>query len=57
VDLMEALKQSISAKNAPKQTKRRKAPSGQKEMLMSVSGSKPAKKVAKKSAKSERRSA
>src|SRR3954453_7397731 len=57
VDLMDALKRSISAENAPKQTKRRKASSGQKEMLMSVSGSKPAKKAAKKSAKSARRSA
>jgi len=57
VDLMEALKQSISADTAPKQKKSRKASSGQKEMLMSVSGSKPAKKAAKKSAKSERRSA
>src|SRR4051812_19898279 len=57
VDLMDALKQSISAEIAPKQTKRRKASSGQKEMLMSVSGSKPAKKAAKKSAKSARRSA
>jgi len=54
---MEALKQSISTENAPKQTKRRKAPSGQKEMLMSVSGKKAAKKAAKKSAKSDRRSA
>src|SRR5204863_8437975 len=46
VDLMEALKQSISAEPAPKQRKRRKAPSGQKEMLMSVSsGKKPAKKA------------
>src|SRR5881397_3654362 len=34
VNLMEALKQSISADTAPKQKKRRKAPSGQKEMLM-----------------------
>jgi DNA end-binding protein Ku len=50
VDLMDALKQSISAEP-------RKASSGQKEMLMSVSGSKPAKKAAKKSAKSARRSA
>jgi DNA end-binding protein Ku len=57
VDLMDALKQSISAENAPKQKKPRKAPTGQKEMLMSVSGNKPAKKAAKKSAKSDRRSA
>jgi DNA end-binding protein Ku len=57
VDLMDALKQSISTENAPKQKKPRKASSGQKEMLMSVSGNKPAKKAAKKSAKSDRRSA
>jgi DNA end-binding protein Ku len=57
VDLMDALKQSISAENAPKQKKPRKASTGQKEMLMSVSGNKPAKKAAKKSAKSDRRSA
>src|SRR3954463_11395340 len=50
VDLMEALKQSISTENAPKQTKRRKASSQQREMLMSVSsGKKPAKKAARKS--------
>ena len=30
VDLMEALKQSINAENAPKQIKRRNGPSGQK---------------------------
>jgi DNA end-binding protein Ku len=54
---MEALKQSISAETAPKQKKGRKASSGQKEMLMSVSSNKPAKKAAKKSAKSDRRSA
>jgi len=58
VDLMEALKQSISADHAPKQKKQRKASSRQKEMLMSVSGGgKPAKKAAKKSVKSDRRSA
>src|SRR5438067_6566648 len=57
VDLMDALKQSISVDAAPKDKRRRKASSGQKEMLMSVSGSKPAKKAAKKSAKSDRRSA
>jgi DNA end-binding protein Ku len=58
VDLMDALKQSISAENAPKQKKGRKASSQQREMLMSVSSSKkPAKKAARKSAKSDRRSA
>src|SRR5689334_15493706 len=58
VDLMDALKQSISAENAPKQKKGRKASSQQKEMLMSVSsGKKPAKKASRKSAKSDRRSA
>ena len=50
MDLMDALKQSISAENAPKQKKSRKGSSSQKEMLMSVSGSKPAKRAAKKSA-------
>jgi len=57
VDLMEALKQSISAETTPKPKKQRKASSDQKEMLMSVSSNKPAKKAAKKSAKSDRRSA
>ena len=57
VDLMEALKQSIRTENTPKQTKRRKTPSGQKEMLMSVSGKKSANKAAKESAKSDRHSA
>src|SRR2546421_2902639 len=57
VDLMDALKQSISAESMPKQKRSRKASSEQREMLMSVSGSKPAKKAAKKSAKSDRRSA
>ena len=58
VDLMDALKQSINAESAPKEKTRRKAPSGQKEMLMSVSGAKkPAKRAAKKNANSHRRSA
>ena len=60
VDLMDALKKSISAtESAPKQKRRpRKASSGQKEMIMSVSGGKkPAKRAARKSAKSDRRSA
>src|SRR5213592_4766410 len=44
VDLMDALKQSISAENAPKQKKVRKASGQQREMLISVSsGKKPAK--------------
>lgn len=56
VDLMDALKKSISA--APKEKKSRKAPSGQKEMLMSVGGGKtPGNRSAKKSSKSDRRSA
>src|SRR5438270_6776749 len=41
VDLMDALKQSISAENAPKEKRRsRKASSAQKEILMSVSSGK-----------------
>src|SRR4029078_5683872 len=50
VDLMDALKQSISAEHAPKEKRRsRKASSQQREMLMSVSSSKkPAKHRAKK---------
>src|SRR3954447_23242385 len=51
VDLMDALKKSLETEAAIKQKKGRKAQSGQKEMLMSVSGSKPAKKAAKKEAK------
>ncbi len=55
VDLMDALKRSVSG--SPKE-KGRKGPSDQKEMLMSVSGGKkPAKRIAKKSTKSDRRSA
>jgi DNA end-binding protein Ku len=59
VDLMTALKQSLNAENAPKAKRGRKASSGQREMLMSVSSGtkKPAKRAAKKSAKSDRRSA
>src|SRR5947209_16418424 len=53
VDLMDALKQSISTENAPKQKRPHKASTGQKEMLMSVSGNKPAKKGTKKSTKSD----
>src|SRR3954451_12414128 len=58
VDLMDALKRSISAENAPREKRTRKAPRGQKEMIMSVSGKKPPKQQApKKAAKSHRRSA
>ena len=58
VDLMDALKRSISAENAPREKRTRKPPSGQKEMIMSVSGKKPPKQQApKKAAKSHRRSA
>jgi len=58
VDLMDALKKSISAETAPKEKRSRKASMDQKEMIMSISGAKkPAKRSAKKSAKSDRRSA
>jgi DNA end-binding protein Ku len=51
VDLMDALKRSISVESAPKEKKGRKASSGQKEMLMSVSRTKkPTKQAAKKKA-------
>jgi DNA end-binding protein Ku len=43
VDLMAALKQSIAQEAAPK-AKKRKAAAGQKEMLMSIAGKKPAEK-------------
>ena len=56
VDLMDALKRSISVESARKEKKGRKASSRQKEMLMSVGGTKkPAKEGVKK--KSDRRSA
>jgi DNA end-binding protein Ku len=58
VDLMDALKRSISAENAPREKRTRKPPSGQKVMIMSVSGKKPPKQqVPKKAGKSHRRSA
>jgi DNA end-binding protein Ku len=60
VDLMDALKESIgAAESAPKEKRRsRNASRDQREMIMSVSGSnKPAKRAAKKAAKSDRRSA
>jgi DNA end-binding protein Ku len=47
VDLMAALKQSIAQEAAPK-AKKRKAAAGQKEMLMSIAGKKPAEKKAAK---------
>jgi DNA end-binding protein Ku len=54
---MDALKRSISADNAPKAKKPRKAAAGQREMLMPIEGKKPAKRAAKKTSKSHRRSA
>jgi DNA end-binding protein Ku len=48
---MSALKQSIANETAPKAKKPRKAAAGQKEMLMSIEGKKPA---AKKAGKPER---
>jgi DNA end-binding protein Ku len=63
VDLMEALRRSVggaAAEKAPKKSskKPRKAASGQKEMLMSITGKKPAKEAAaKKPAARQRKSA
>src|ERR1700709_968468 len=51
VDLMDALKKSIAGEAAATAKKPRKASPGQKEMLMSIEGKKPA---AKKAAKPER---
>jgi DNA end-binding protein Ku len=52
VDLMDALKKSIASEaTAPKGKRLRKAPAGQKEMLLPIEGKKPA---AKKAAKPER---
>ena len=63
VDLMDALRKSLGA-SAPakeaKPTKKRKAPSGQKEMLMPIAGKKQAKEAVaakKPAAKSHRKSA
>jgi DNA end-binding protein Ku len=57
VDLMDALKRSISAEKGPKSKKPRKASAGQREMLMPIDGKKPSKRAAKKTSKSQRRSA
>jgi DNA end-binding protein Ku len=65
VDLMEALRRSVggggSEPKAPKKSakKSRKAPAGgQKEMLMPISGKKPAKETpAKKTSRQQRKSA
>ena len=51
VDLMSALKQSLATEAAAPKSRKRKSASGQKEMLMSIEGKKPA---AKKAAKAER---
>lgn len=61
VDLMEALRQSVGGTAAPlvepkSPRKKRKAPSGQKEMLMPIEGKKPVKAAAKK-ASARRKSA
>jgi DNA end-binding protein Ku len=53
VDLMSALKQSLATEAAAPKSRKRKSSSGQKEMLMSIEGKKPA---AKKGAKPERSS-
>jgi len=47
VDLMDALKKSITSEATPKGKKPRKASAGQKEMLLPIAGKKPAKKAAK----------
>jgi DNA end-binding protein Ku len=57
VDLMDALKKSISAEQPTKGKKPRKASAGQKEMLLSIAGKKARKEAAKKTAKPQRRSA
>jgi DNA end-binding protein Ku len=63
VDLMDALRKSISgggggaAAPTKKAGKRRKAAPGQKEMLMSIDGKKPAAKKAAKAERSTRRKA
>jgi DNA end-binding protein Ku len=66
VDLMEALRKSVGGATAAAQPaskkpakKSKKAPSGQKEMLMPIAGKKPAKETAAKkpSAKPQRKSA
>jgi DNA end-binding protein Ku len=57
VDLMDALKKSIGQESAPKAKKPGKASAGQTEMLMPIEGKKPAKRAAKKTSKSHRRSA
>ena len=51
VDLMSALKQSLATEAAAPKSRKRKSASGQKEMLMSIEGKKPA---AKKGARHER---
>jgi len=48
---MSALKQSLATEAAARKSRKRKSASGQKEMLMSIEGKKPA---AKKTAKHER---
>jgi len=51
VDLISALKRRLATEAAAPKSRKRKSSSGQKEMLMSVEGKKPA---AKKGAKAER---
>jgi DNA end-binding protein Ku len=61
VDLMDALKRSVGQESkaapAPAKRKKRKAASGQKEMLMPIEGNRAAKHAAKKPKKSQRKSA
>ena len=51
INLMDALRQSVKAEQAAPAKKGKKRDTGQKEMLMSISGSKPAKDAAKKEAR------
>jgi DNA end-binding protein Ku len=58
VDLMEALRRSVGQQASPaKATKKKKAASGQKEMLMPIEGKKPKEAAAKKTARPQRKSA
>ena len=60
VDLMEALRRSVGKEQPSKATKKlRKAAAGQKEMLLAISGKKPAKENAAKktTSKPQRKSA
>jgi DNA end-binding protein Ku len=57
VDLMEALRRSVGGSAPAKAPKKKKAASGQKEMLMPIEGKKPKTAAKKSSAKPQRKSA